>query len=74
MTSVDECTRDDTGVGAAMAAGSQAEKGDWALFVIAEATIRMLVILHIFVFVDHNLSFHMVAIAIISVTSPTRLE
>ena len=27
VTSVDECTRDDTGVGAAIAAGSQAENG-----------------------------------------------
>lgn len=35
MTRVDECTRAETGVGAAIAAGSQLEKGIWALFVIA---------------------------------------
>lgn len=35
VTRVDECTSDDTGVGAAIAAGSHAEKGIWALFVIA---------------------------------------
>lgn len=40
MTSVEECTNADTGVGAAIAAGSQAEKGIWALFVQA-ARIRI---------------------------------
>ena len=35
MTRVEECTRADTGVGAAIAAGSQAEKGIWALLVKA---------------------------------------
>lgn len=35
VTSVDECTNALTGVGAAMAAGNQAEKGIWALLVIA---------------------------------------
>ena len=35
MTNVEECTRAETGVGAAIAAGSQAEKGIWALFVQA---------------------------------------
>lgn len=39
VTSVDEWTRADTGVGAAIAAGSQLENGTWALFVIA--AIRM---------------------------------
>jgi len=41
VTSVEECTKADTGVGAAIAAGSQALKGTWALFVIA-ATIKVL--------------------------------
>ena len=40
VTSVEECTRADTGVGAAMAAGSQALKGTCALFVIV-ATIKV---------------------------------
>lgn len=39
VTSVEEWTSADTGVGAAMAAGSQAENGIWALFVIAAKVI-----------------------------------
>jgi len=38
---VEECTRAETGVGAAIAAGSQLEKGSWALFVIAASMIVM---------------------------------
>jgi len=38
VTRVDECTSDETGVGAAIAAGNQAEKGIWALFVMAART------------------------------------
>lgn len=33
VTNVDECTRDETGVGAAIAAGNHDEKGTCALFV-----------------------------------------
>lgn len=40
VTSVDEWTREDTGVGAAMAAGNQAMKGNWALLVILNNTIK----------------------------------
>lgn len=40
VTRVEECTREDTGVGAAIAAGSQAEKGTWALFVRAASLMR----------------------------------
>lgn len=36
VTNVDEWTNADTGVGAAIAAGSQEEKGIWALFVQAD--------------------------------------
>ena len=39
MTRVDECTKADTGVGAAIAAGSHLENGSWALFVIAARRI-----------------------------------
>lgn len=39
MTRVDECTKADTGVGAAIAAGSHAENGIWALLVIAAKVI-----------------------------------
>lgn len=43
VTSVDECTSADTGVGAAIAAGSQAEKGIWALLVIpAIITVKVI--------------------------------
>ena len=38
MTNVEECTRAETGVGAAIAAGNQAENGICALFVIAANT------------------------------------
>lgn len=37
MTRVEEWTSEDTGVGAAIAAGSHALNGSWALFVIAPA-------------------------------------
>lgn len=40
MTKVDECTSEDTGVGAAIAAGSQALNGIWALLVIAPKITR----------------------------------
>lgn len=43
MTRVEEWTSADTGVGAAMAAGSHAEKGIWALFVIAASIKATLV-------------------------------
>lgn len=36
---MEECTRAETGVGAAMAAGSQLENGIWALLVIAASII-----------------------------------
>lgn len=40
VTSVEECTKAETGVGAAIAAGSQLENGNWALFVIAARVKR----------------------------------
>ena len=40
MTSVDEWTNADTGVGAAIAAGSHLEKGTWALFVSKPPKIK----------------------------------
>lgn len=45
VTRVEECTSADTGVGAAIAAGSQAEKGIWALLVQAD---RMIVPINLF--------------------------
>lgn len=39
MTNVDECTRADTGVGAAIAAGNQLENGICALLVMAANVI-----------------------------------
>ena len=42
VTSVDECTKAETGVGAAIAAGSHLEKGSWALFVIAARVNKMI--------------------------------
>lgn len=49
VTNVEEWTKEETGVGAAIAAGSQAEKGIWALFVEA-ATIIIKVNLQLKVF------------------------
>lgn len=43
VTRVDECTRADTGVGAAIAAGSQEENGICALFVQADTTIKYII-------------------------------
>lgn len=40
VTKVEEWTREDTGVGAAIAAGSQEEKGSWALLVIPAIIIK----------------------------------
>ena len=39
VTRVEECTRGDSGVGAAIAAGSHLENGIWALFVAAASII-----------------------------------
>lgn len=44
VTKVEEWTNDDTGVGAAMAAGSQEEKGIWALFVMKVILIKTMII------------------------------
>lgn len=40
MTKVEEWTKEETGVGAAIAAGNQEEKGIWALLVIPESKIK----------------------------------
>ena len=37
---MEEWTKEETGVGADIAAGNQAQKGNWALFVIAEKIIK----------------------------------
>jgi len=40
VTKVEECTKEETGVGAAIAAGNQEEKGTWALFVLKAKNIN----------------------------------
>lgn len=47
VTSVDECTSAEIGVGAAMAAGNHAEKGICALFVILLRKIRKILVFFI---------------------------
>ena len=42
VTKVEECTKEETGVGALIAAGSQTLKGNWALLVILVNTSRIL--------------------------------
>ena len=53
VTSVEEWTNEDTGVGALMAKGSHLEKGNWALFVNA-AIIKI----NIPSKLSHNKNFH----------------
>lgn len=77
MTSVEECTRALTGVGAAIAAGSQLEKGICALLVIAASKIKRLVhdtksLFHVLI-TNQCPSLNISAIAINSITSPIRL-
>lgn len=47
VTRVEEWTRAETGVGAAIAAGNQAEKGIWALFVQAAITTITVIQYHV---------------------------
>lgn len=75
VTRVEECTRADTGVGAAIAAGSHAMKGIWALLVIAAINRVRAIAVGI---LDSNIRFHCpmladIAIAIRIMTSPSRL-
>ena len=43
VTSVEEWTKDETGVGAAMAAGNHAEKGNWACLVKEDRIKRSMI-------------------------------
>lgn len=75
---MEECTREETGVGAAIAAGSQAEKGTWALFVLAANTTIIINTLEIRESILHSENFHVPSIrerdkATIIKTSPIRL-
>jgi len=80
VTRVDECTKADTGVGAAMAAGSQAEKGIWALLVIAATISSTFNINHSSVKKSpYNTKFHLPSLLISPIlsriaTSPIRLD
>lgn len=74
VTRVEECTRAETGVGAAIAAGSHLEKGIWALLVIAAKVIeraRKKFRFHIWV-INQCPWFKVMAILIRSKTSPIR--
>lgn len=56
VTKVEEWTKADTGVGAAIALGNQEEKGSWALFVNA-AIVRNIIIVFLYsmnVKIDHD--------------------
>ena len=77
VTSVDEWTSADTGVGAAIAAGSQAEKGIWALLVIPAIVIVKTIHLdkwksHIWIIIQWPWS-NIIPIEIKIITSPMRL-
>lgn len=80
VTRVEEWTRADTGVGAAMAAGSQAENGIWALLVNPAVIInKLIVVINILFWLYINKKFHdpilnIHVIAIIIATSPIRFD
>lgn len=76
VTNVDEWTSAETGVGAAIAAGSHLEKGIWALFVIAAIKMQIIINLlksfsHILL-TDHWLLFKVQPIDKSNVASPIR--
>lgn len=77
VTRVEEWTKAETGVGAAIAAGNQAEKGIWALLVIAATIIvahKMVVeVLELIANTFHESKFTESAIEIKRRTSPSRL-
>lgn len=76
VTKVDEWTKAEIGVGAAIAAGSQAEKGNWALFV-QEARIKRIKIKLLFIWVINNSqeeNMNIIEIEIIIKASPIRLD
>lgn len=77
MTKVEEWTKDETGVGAAIAAGNHAEKGIWALLVkVAKTNTQIHIFLLKYSLVDPILQFKFViktAILNIIRISPNRL-
>lgn len=76
VTNVDECTRAEIGVGAAIAAGNHAEKGNWALFV-HEAMINRVKISFEFICIINNLQEEDIKIREIEIiikASPIRLD
>jgi len=72
VTRVEEWTKDEVGVGAAMAAGNQAVKGTCALLVTAAVTIISFIYWCLIIFL-HIMSF-VVAINVRTATSPNRFE
>ena len=78
MTNVDECTNEETGVGAAIAAGSQALKGICALLVKDPIINNVLNIVSIsknslYKTILHEPKFNSIPILISKRTSPKRL-
>lgn len=74
VTKVDEWTKADTGVGAAIAFGNQEEKGIWALFVIAVMMKIVIVITfnHFICSKFHVLNNHINVMEKINIISPKR--
>lgn len=76
VTRVEECTKADTGVGAAIAAGSHLENGIWALFVRAAIKIEREIIFLIWLShtlrMDHWLVLRVQPMAKSNVISPIR--
>ena len=71
---IEECTKAETGVGAAMAAGNHAEKGIWALMVQAKVTkinIKMNEISLFIFLVNLYLQSTILIIILIQINKPT---
>lgn len=75
VTKVDEWTKADTGVGAAMALGNQVENGIWALFVNPAIDIIIIIIKkdEVKEKIDQLPELNINAPAIINLISPNRL-
>lgn len=75
---MDECTIAEIGVGADIAAGSQAVMGNWALFVIAHTmiitTIHFVLSSFVLMFMIEFIFTSIILITAIRITSPIRLN
>lgn len=76
VTKVDEWTKAEIGVGAAIAAGNQAENGNWALLVQEAINIKIKINFEFFLIIkkDQDEDIRINEMEIIIKASPTRLD